>query len=135
MHGTPSSSTAVSDGTIAATDTPRGVDVAERVERALRPVVPRDRGVVLEPQRARHVELVRDARPRDDVAVGVGRDRLHRRRPDVDPDGDAPDTAGEHYASAAMHRVVQQPFVHTKLPPSTSARAVDACSTARRPPR
>ena len=53
MHGTPSASTAVSDGTIAATDTARGVDVAERVERALRAVVPRDARVVLEPQRRR----------------------------------------------------------------------------------
>ena len=44
--------------------------------------------VVLEPLRARHVEVVRDARPGDDVAVVVGRDRLHRRRADVDPDGD-----------------------------------------------
>ena len=52
-HGTPSASTAVSDGTIDATETPRGCDVAERGERGARAVEPRDLRVVLEPQRAR----------------------------------------------------------------------------------
>ena len=54
--------------------------------RAAGPSCQATRGVVLEAQRARHVEVVRDARPGDDVAVVVGRDRLHRRRSDVDPD-------------------------------------------------
>ncbi len=63
-----------------------GVDVAERVEGTARTLVPRVRGVVLEAQRRRHEELVRDARPGDDLAVGVDRDRLDRRGSDVDPD-------------------------------------------------
>ena len=73
---------------------------------------------------------MRDARPGDDVAVGVGRDRLHRRRSDVDPDGDVRRHAREHggragYASAASTASCSRPFVHTKLPAFTSVATVD----------
>ena len=64
------------------------LDVAQRVERAARTFVPRGLGVVFEAQRCRHEEVVRDAGAGGDVAVGVDRDRLHRRGSDVDSDGE-----------------------------------------------
>ena len=114
MSGVPCSSTAVSDGTIAATLTPAHVEVAQLGQRAARAVAPRRGGVVLEALGRRHHHLVRHARARDDVAVAVGRDRLDRRRPDVDADrhlgAHAPLPRRAQVARERGHHVVvQQP--------------------------
>jgi hypothetical protein len=82
----PSASTEVSEGTIAATETPRA-STSPRASSA-RAFVPCGLRVVLEAKRRRYEEVVRDTRARRDVAVGVDRDRLHRRRSDVDSDGE-----------------------------------------------
>ena len=60
------------------------VEVAQRGQRVDGAAPPRDVGVVLEALGARDPEAVRHTRAGDDVAVAVGRDRLDRRRPDVD---------------------------------------------------
>ena len=132
--GTPSSSTAVSDGTIAATETARGCTSPSASSARCGPLCQRDGRVVLEAQRRRDEELVRDARPGDDVAVGVGRDRFHRRRADIDPDRDV-GHGGARLRQRRDDRVVQQAVG------AHEAAAVDvgagrrACSSARRPPR
>ena len=58
----------------------------ERRERGERAVAPRHGRVVLEALGRGHAVLVRHPRRRDDVAVAVGRDRLDRRRADVEAD-------------------------------------------------
>jgi hypothetical protein len=62
------------------------------VEGLLRGLAPGLVGVVLQPVGGRHDQLVREAHPVDDRALGVDGDRLDRGRADVDADGDlAPD--------------------------------------------
>ena len=48
---------------------------------------PRGSDIVFQPCGRRNHERVRDARSSEDRPIGVGGDRLHRRRPDVDADG------------------------------------------------
>ena len=64
-------------------------------------VNPRLPGVVFEPAGIGGHHPMRDPGPRQDVAVIVGRDRLHRGRPDVDPD--------RHVAHAPSHGHLLQP--------------------------
>src|SRR3954454_1588035 len=92
--------------------------------------MPRHRRIVFEALRRRDVELVRYARPRHDLAGAVDRDRLHRRRPDIDAYREIRHAA-EPYASDAITASCTSPFVVTKLCPSTSARP---SSVLQRPP-
>ena len=64
------------------------IDVAECRERTPRTPAPRAFSIVLEPVGFRHPEPMRDPGAGDDRAVGVGGNRLHRCRADVDPNGD-----------------------------------------------
>src|SRR5207244_5097890 len=89
-----------------------------------------DRGVMLEPKGRRDEEVVRDARAGDDVPVGVGGDRLHRRRAEADPDREL-GHGGRHYVSDAITASCSRPLVHTNPPASTSARPSTAL---QRPP-
>ena len=74
----------------------------------------------------------------DDVAVGVGGDRLHRRRADVDPDGDLSLHGRATLlaaASAVEHVVVQDGRWCTRSCRRRRRRGRRSCSSVRRPLR
>ena len=95
-------------------------------------VNPRLPGVVFEPAGIGGHHPMRDPGPRQDVAVIVGRDRLHRGRTDVDPD--------RHVAHAPSHGHLLQPALtaHRKLRrqgPRCAAGAQPAPARPRLRPR
>ena len=88
VSGLPTSSTAVSDGTIAVTATALASGRAELGQRRQRAAPPRLVGVVLEPVGGRHPQLVRNSCPGHHPAVLVGGHGFDGGRADVDADCD-----------------------------------------------
>ena len=86
--GRPPASTAVSDGTIAETATASASGPRQLVQRRQRALPPGLVGVVLQPVRRRHPQLVRNPCPRDHPAILIGGDRFDGGGADVDADCD-----------------------------------------------